>query len=211
MPSFRQHRSSWGYVVTIDLRIGATVFHASPFRDFEGYGAFLGGVAEDIVPGKQFLNLWSDTGGGWDKPPMRGVMPVPTAMQGVVFDRFGNRDAEAQSRMVARMARVAGLDGKGMRRAVRTALPPAQFYVDLDRLLSDNEKYLGTWQIFGEVEFEHFVLRAPGGRIEDWALLSVPLDFTVSKEYRGPRKLKDPKRVVKVGRDAKTVEDMPAE
>ena len=197
--------------MTIDVRIGATVFHASPFRNFEGYGAFLGGVAEDIVPGKQFLNLWKDTGGGWDKPPMRGVVPVPTALQGVVFDRFGNRDAEAQSRMIGRMARVAGLDGKGLRRAVRLALPPAQFFVDLDRILSDNEKYLGTWQIFGEVEFEHFVLRAPGGRFDDWALLSVPLDFTISKEYRGPRTIKDPKRKSTVPRDAQIPEELPAE
>ena len=197
--------------MTIDVRIGATVFHASPFRNFEGYGAFLSGVAEDIVPGKQFLNLWNDARGGWDKPPMRGMMPVPTALQGVVFDRFGNRDAEAQSRLIARMARVAGLNGSGLRKAVRRALPPAQFVVDLNRALSDQEKYLGTWQIFGEVEFEHFVLRAPGGRIEDWALLSVPLDFTLTKEYRGSRALQDPKRIVTVQRESQLAEPAPAQ
>jgi hypothetical protein len=197
--------------VTIDVRIGATVFHASPFRNYEGFRAFLGSVAEDIVPGKKFLNLWKGTGGGWDKPPMRGVMAVPTGLQGVVFDRFGNRDAEAQSSMISRMAKVAGLDGKGFRKAVRKALPPARFFVDLDELLGDGEKNLGSWQMFGEVEFEHFILRAPGGRIEDWALLSVPLDFSVLKEYRGPRRLTDPRRAVTVARDAVVAENMPAE
>lgn len=174
--------------MTIDLVFGEVRLRAIPFRNFDDFDKFTRAQASSLLPPKRELARWSHVTQTWAAPPPKSPIPVRTALQCLVIDRYGNRDSAAQAAMLARIAAVVGLNTSEFKKIIQTRIPQALFEIDFDSVLSDDEKAEDSWALYGQVDFEHFVLRAPGGQIGDWALLTTPVDFTLSRSRLDPER-----------------------
>lgn len=162
------------------VSVGGTALNALPFEDFEDYPGFVANWAERLVPPPAQINHWDHTTQTWEQPVLTRPILVRPAIQCLQADTFGVRDTKAEQAMLSRLCDGLRINADGLRGAVEDALPPAQFEIDPNLALSAEQKTQRSWKIHGKAHFAHFVLRSPVGRISDWVLVTVAMDFSLS-------------------------------
>lgn len=166
--------------MALRITVGRGSLEAAPFERFQDYQGFAEHVAPRLVPPPAPLNVWDHEGQAWKAPVPRDPLVLRPALQCMVPDGFGMRDATAEQEMMARFCHGLQVSPSGLRDAIEAELPPAVFPLDLSGVLSDDQKRRGSWEVMGEAHFEHFVLRGAVGRLGDWMLVTLAVDFTFS-------------------------------
>lgn len=164
----------------LSIAVGPTSLDVVAFEKFDDFRGFSDHWAERLAPPGARLNHWDHAAQSWESPPLEAPITLRPALQCLVSDGFGARDAAAEQAMLARICAGLGITSAGLHQAVETELPPARFTIDTHACLSAEQQALRSWDIFGQAHFEHFVLRGPVGRVTDWILLSLAIDFTLS-------------------------------
>ncbi|WP_424972660.1 hypothetical protein [Dinoroseobacter sp. S76] len=166
--------------MALRITVGRASLEAAPFERFQDYQGFVENVAPRLVPPPAPLNVWDQDTQGWKAPVPRDPLVLRPALQCMVSDGFGMRDPEAEQEMMARFCHGLQVSPNRLREAIEVELPPAVFPLDFSRVLTDEQKRRGSWEIMGQAHFEHFVLRGPVGRLGDWMLVTLAVDFTLS-------------------------------
>lgn len=166
--------------MTLKVSVGGTTLSVLPFEDFEDYPGFVSNWAERLVPPPAQINHWDLASQAWEHPVLTRPIVVRPAIQCLQADTFGVRDTSAEQAMLARLCEGLRINAAGLRRVVEEALPPAEFKIDPNHALSAEQKAQRSWNIHGKAHFAHFVLRGPVGRIGDWSLVTVAMDFSLS-------------------------------
>lgn len=185
-------RFCWlGVRVALSIAVGTRSLDVVPFERFDDFRGFSAHWAARLVPGPAVLNHWDHGARAWRAPPLEGPITLRPAVQCLVSDGFGVRDGAAERAMMARICDGLGVSGAALHAAVEAELPPARFAVDSHAALNAEQRAAGSWEVLGQAHFEHLVLRGAVGRLGDWILVSVAVDFTLSartvaRALRGP-------------------------
>lgn len=169
----------------IQFRIGDVSFDGVSFEQFDDFPAFSANWANQIVPDRAQLNSWDHVTQSWSRPVGRKRLKIAPGVQCFQLDPFGQRDKEAEAATLSRILSGLGVKLPDLKSAIEDAVPPSNFTFDVAEAVPNPARRSESWQVFGEARFDHFVLRFPTGRVNDWALLSVATDFVLSRRRVG--------------------------
>lgn len=169
----------------IQFRVGEIEFSGVSFEGFEDYAAFTEKWAESIVPGKALLATWDHVSQRWSGPEGRKKLRIAPGLQCFQLNAFGVRDKAAEAATLSRILSGLGASLPELKAAIHETVPPSSFSFNAADAVPDTARRSESWQVFGEARFDHFVLRFPVGRVNDWALLSIATDFELSRRRIG--------------------------
>ncbi|WP_425093053.1 hypothetical protein [Tropicimonas sp. S265A] len=169
----------------VEFRIGEVDFHGISFEQFDDFPVFSERWAKKMVPGRALLASWDHTSQSWSRPVGPKKLKIAPGLQCLRLDGFGQRDRTAEAATLSRILTGLGVALPALKSAITEAVPPSQFTFDASRAVPEGAQRSQSWQVLGEARFDHFVLRFPVGRVDDWAILSVATDFVLSRRRIG--------------------------